>query len=106
MTQGVFYKLQFIQQLLLYPLAYYFLKCSRSPWILQILKNNKTISFIVGFISNYTLQLYILQETLLYPILKLNFPFPLNIVTFISIIMIISPFVKYFADLMVNKWTN
>ena len=103
MTKGLYPELQFIQQAAMYPIVYYLLKISRSPFVSLILSKSKVISSIVQFISNHTLELYIVQETIVYPVLKLNFPFPMNVITFIILTFIFSAIVNRLAEIIRQK---
>lgn len=98
MAKGLYPEFQFIQQAAMYPIVFYLLKISRSPFVLSGLMQSKIISSPVKFISNHTLELYITQETIHHPVLKLNFPFPLNAITFILLIFILSALVNRLAS--------
>jgi hypothetical protein len=100
MTKGLYPELQFIQQLSMYPLVYYLLKISRSPFVSSELMQSKMISSVVKFISNHTLELYIVQETIAGPVLELNFPFPLNVIMFIILTFIFSALVNRLAGMI------
>jgi peptidoglycan/LPS O-acetylase OafA/YrhL len=103
MSKGLYCEFQFIQQAAMYPLVFYLLKVSRSPLILSGLMRHKIISEPVTFISNHTLELYIIQETIHRTILKLNFPFPLNAITLIALTCILSIPVNKLANTLRTK---
>ena len=103
MTKGLYPEFQFIQQAVMYPIVYYLLKISRSPFVLSGLMKSKIISSTVQFISNHTLELYIVQETIHQTVLNLNFPFPFNAITFIILIFIFSAIVNMMAVIMRQK---
>lgn len=100
MTKGLYPEFQFIQQAAMYPIVFYLLKISRSPFVSLMLSKSKVISSIVQFISDHSLELYIIQETLANPVLKLNLPFPLNAMTFIILIFIFSAIVNKLAGVI------
>lgn len=97
MTKGLLPEFQFIQQAAMYPLVYYLLKISRAPFLLSALDKSKLVSSIVQFLSNHTLEIYIVQETIIHTVNELSFPFPLNVVIFIFFICILSVLVKRLA---------
>jgi len=98
MTKGLYPEFQFIQQAAMYPIVLYLLKISRSPFVSSVLMKSKIISSPVKFISNHTLELYIIQETLAGPVLQLNFSFPWNAITFILLTCILSALVNRLAS--------
>jgi Acyltransferase family len=103
MTKGIYPELQFIQQAAMYPFVFYLLKISRSPFVSSMLGKSKVFSSIVNFIANHSLELYIIQETFVYPLTKLNLPFPLNAIIFISLTFIFSAIVNRLAGIMRKK---
>lgn len=103
MTKGLYPEFQFIQQAAMYPILYYLLKISRSPFVSVRLMQSKMISSVVEFISNHSLELYIVQETIVHQVLKLNFPFPLNMITFIVLTFIISAIVNKISGIIRDK---
>ena len=103
MTKGLYPEFQFIQQAAMYPIVLYLLKISRSPFVLSVLMQSKIISSPVKFISNHTLELYIIQETIAGPVLKLNFSFPWNAITFILLTFIFSSIVHRLAEIIRKK---
>jgi hypothetical protein len=79
MTKGLCFQYQFLQQAAMYPLVYYLLKISRSNFIVTKVMGSKKLSQAFEFLSNNTLEIYIVEETIIYPILKLELAFPINI---------------------------
>lgn len=100
MTKGLYSEFQFIQQTAMYAIVFYLLKVSRSPFVSLGLMKSKMISSVVQFISNHSLELYIVQETIVQAVLKLDFSFPFNIITFIILTFIFSAIVKRMAEFM------
>jgi len=105
MTKGIYSEFQFIQQAAMYPILLYSLKISRSPFVISMLNRSEMFSSIVQFISSHTLELYIIQATLVVPVLKMNLPFPLNAITFIGLTFVFSAIVKRLADIIRVKVT-
>lgn len=103
MTKGLYPEFQFSQQVAMYPIIFYLLKISRSPFVSSMLSKSTVVSSIVKFISDHTLELYMIQETLAGPVLKLNLSFPLNAITFICSTFILSSIVKRLADIAKAK---
>jgi len=103
MTKGLYSEFQFLQQTAMYGIVYYLLKVSRSPIVLTKIMQSQNISAIVNFLSNHTLEIYIVHETINHPMVKLQMPFPLNVITFILLTFILSSIVKKLADTMRRK---
>ncbi|MHC1725273.1 MAG: acyltransferase family protein [Syntrophobacteraceae bacterium] len=100
MTKSILPELQFLQQIAMYPIVYYLLKVSRSPFVLTNIMRFKPISTSVDFLSNHTLEIYIVHETINHPIATLPVLFPLNIFTFMTLTFILSALVKRLADVI------
>lgn len=100
MTKGLLPELQFIQQAAMYPIVLYSIRIARSPFILSVLKSSTTLSSVVSFIANHSLELYIVQETINHPVLRFNLPFPLNAIIFLCLAFVISSLTKLLADAM------
>lgn len=102
-TKGILIEFQFVQQAALYPMLYYLLKISRSPFVLSILMNNKSFSRIVNFIANITLEIYIVHETIILYVLKAKLPFPLNLIVLLTLTFTLAILVKKLSDLIIAK---
>ena len=100
MTTNLFNELQFLQQAAMYPILYYLLKVSRSPFVLTNIMQTKKLSSIINYLSNHTLEIYIVQTTLYHPIAGLHMRFPLNMIAIISLTLILSAIVHRLADTM------
>ena len=103
MTKGLYPELQFIQQMAMYPFVFYLLKISRSPHVSALLGKSRTVSTCVNFIADHSLELYIIQETLVVPLEKLNFPIPLNVIIFLCLTFILSALTNRLAVTMRKK---
>ena len=98
MTKGLYPEFQFIQQAVMYPLVLYLLKISRSLFILTTLMKSKIISSIVRFLSDHTLEIYMIHETIGHPILKLQLTFPYNVFVFLTLSLILAAIVKKLSE--------
>jgi peptidoglycan/LPS O-acetylase OafA/YrhL len=90
--------LQFIQHLLLFPFIYYCLKISRSGLIQDYIMRLRFSSKIVHYISDMTLELYLVHLYVVIVVVKLNILFPINIILFLLVTFLISVLVKFFAN--------
>jgi hypothetical protein len=100
MTKGLYLEYQFLQQAAMYPVVYYQLKISRSPFIASKLLGTNTFSRTVQFLSNNTLEIYMVHETISSPILKLQMPFPVNLIVFLVVTFCLSAIVNRLANKM------
>ncbi len=100
MTKGILTEIQFVQQAAMYPMIYYLLKISRSPFLLSKLEKSNWFSVTVSFISSHTLELYIIQETILGILQNMKISFPLNIFVFMSLAFVLSALVSRGADMV------
>jgi peptidoglycan/LPS O-acetylase OafA/YrhL len=94
---------QFIQQLFLFPFTYYFFKVSRSGLIQKNIMELPIISSIINYISDMTLELYLVHLYVSIFILKLKLFFPMNIVIFLIVTFIISDFVKFLSKIIFSR---
>lgn len=104
MTKNLFSELQFLQQAAIYPTVYYLIKVSRSPLVGYLLQN-KTVGIIVAFLSRHTLEIYLVHEAINNQFAKLHVPFPLNLIAFIAITLILSAAINRIAD-VIRKSVN
>jgi hypothetical protein len=100
MTKGLFPEFQFIQQLAMYPLVYYLLKISRSPFMTQTMMQKRAIASPINFISDHSLELYIVQETIVSSVHRLNLPFPASLLTFIFLTCVFSAVINKLAGML------
>jgi hypothetical protein len=98
MLKGCYAEYQFIQQASLYPILYCLLKVSRSPFVNRKLMRSSGICRTVEFVSNNTLEIYMVHQAVSYTLQSLQMPFPLNIVVFLGVTIILSAGVKSVAD--------
>lgn len=87
----------------MYPLVYYLLKISRSPFIMTNIMQAPNLSQIVDFLANHTLEIYMVHETISAPILYMQMPFPINIAVFLMLIFFLSAIVNRLANYVRNK---
>lgn len=94
---------QFFQQLLMYPIVFYFLKISRSQFISKKLANFTLISLIVNYLAKNTLEIYMIHETISGPIKYLKMSFPVNAIVFLSLTFALSLIVNKMANVFRDK---
>ncbi len=99
MTKQLLLSIQFVEHLACIVLAIYLLKISRSPFVLKSLMASP-LANIVKFTSNMTLEIYIVHAPISLLICKLNLPFPLNGLVYISSVVLISMIVKKTSNLI------
>lgn len=98
MTKGLPFSTQFIQQLLLFPIVYYFFKVSQSEVISITLMNLPVVSNVINFIANITLEIYLVHILLLPPFRQLDLPFPLDWALFIAITLTLAVLIHYLTQ--------
>jgi len=103
MLKGLSLEYQFLQQLLIYPLVYYLLKISRSPFIANKLMGSPYISRVVDFVANNTLEIYMVHQTISIPIQYMKMSFPINIIVFLILTLFLSAIVNRLANTIRNK---
>lgn len=96
MLKGTYIEYQFLQQLFMYPILYYFLKVSRSPLIDKFMQEGIT-SRIINFIADHTLEIYIVHTAISGLILKPKMSFPLNVIVFLILTLCMSAVVNNLA---------
>lgn len=98
--KGLYLEYQFLQQAFMYPVVYYLLKISRSPFIVTKLMHAPVMSYIVAFIANNTLEIYMVHLTISYPILLMRMPFPINLIVLLLLTLCFSAIVNWLANAM------
>jgi hypothetical protein len=98
MLRGMFSSLQFMQHLFIFPFIYYFFKVSRSDLIQKRIIQLPAVSSTINYISNLTLELYLVHLYIIIIIPKLNLSFPVNILLVLIVTFIIAAFVKYLSN--------
>lgn len=84
MMEGFSLHYQFLQQLMMYPIVYFLLKIARGPLVTTIVRASKSGSRIVDFCANNTLEIYLIHETIIYPVLAIGLPFPANVAILVA----------------------
>jgi hypothetical protein len=100
MLKGLYLEYQFLQQASMYPILYYLLKISRSPLIVTRLMRSPVLSRAVEFIANNTLEIYIVHQTISYPLLYMQMSFPINLIVFLLLTFSLSAIVNRLANAM------
>ena len=98
MLKGLYPEFQIIQQVAIYPIIYYLLKISRSPLIMHRLMKSKITGPIMKFISNHTLEIYMIHQTISPPVRNLQLTFPYNVFILLMLTLSLSAIVKMLAD--------
>ena len=106
MLKGMFSSLQVIQHIFIFPLIYYFFKISRSGVIQNHIMRSPIISRIVNYISDMTLELYLVHLYVILFIIKLKLIFPINIALVLIVTLIISAFVKFLYSKFFAKYIS
>jgi len=102
MMKHVLTSIQFIQQLILFPVIYFFFKISRSNLIQKKIMCAPVTSSIINFFSDRTLEIYIVSVYISLMVIKLNIPFPINIVVFLIITFMLATLTKYVSKFIVS----
>lgn len=90
MLNGILSQLQFIQQLLLFPALYYFMKISKSPLILNVLMQQRFLSGPITLIGAMTLELYLVHG-LIRPLIVQYIPgFPENVAIYLLFVFVLA----------------
>jgi peptidoglycan/LPS O-acetylase OafA/YrhL len=106
MLKGIASSFQFIQHLFMFPFIYYFFKVSRSGLIQTDIMKLSAVSTTINYISNLTLELYLVHLYVIIFIIKLRLPFPMNIAVVLIVTLIISASVKFLSNLIFFSTTN
>ena len=97
MLKGLYSELQIIQQAAMYPIVYYLLKISRSPFVVDTIMQSQIIGPIMVFIAKHTLEIYMIHQTISPPVKNLQMNFPFNVFLFLTLTLILSAIVKALA---------
>lgn len=88
--KGILTEYQFIQQLLIFPMLYYFIRISHSHLIVTTIMKNPIISAFITLISAMTLELYLVHG-LIRPIARKYISgFPENVIIYLFFVAVIS----------------
>lgn len=88
--KGIATEYQFIQQLLIFPMLYYFMKISHSPLIVDVIMKRPVISSVITLIGAMTLELYIVHGTIRPIVVKYLPGFPENVAVYLIFVFLIS----------------
>lgn len=88
--KGISTEFQFLQQLLILPILYYFMKISHSSFILNTIMRQKILSSAITLIGAMTLELYIIHG-IIRPLFREYIPsFPENVILYLLFVFLIS----------------
>lgn len=102
MTRGLPFSTQFMQQVLLFPIVYYFFKVSQSELISTKLMNLPVVSGVIRFIASITLEIYLVHILLLPPFRQLALPFPVGWALFIATAFTLAVLIHYLTQQLVS----
>jgi peptidoglycan/LPS O-acetylase OafA/YrhL len=105
MFKGLAGEYQFIEQLLIFPLLYYFIKVSKSSMVSLIMKT-PVLSNLIALISAMTLELYIVHGPIRILIFQYFNVFPLNIILLLVISFLISYGCYRLNQIIVHRYYN
>ncbi len=88
--KGIGTEYQFVQQFLIFPMLYYFMKISKSPFILEKIMGYKKLSSAITLIGAMTLELYIVHGTIRQLFVKYIPSFPENVIVYLFAVFLVS----------------
>lgn len=89
-TGGKYAEFQFVQQVAIFPLVFYFLKISQSDWVGRLFKVESWAGRFVSLVAAMTLELYIVHGPLRGLMLPYLGGFPGNVIIYLTIVFIAS----------------
>jgi peptidoglycan/LPS O-acetylase OafA/YrhL len=92
--KGHYTQYQFIIHLLTFAIVYFTFAIARSQFILEKIMGNNNTSFLIAFISGLTLEIYLMQYNIYSSKIVTSLIFPLNIISFWIIVILLSFFVS------------
>jgi len=98
MSLGLLPGLQFLQQFLLLPMTYYALKVSRCSFIQRRVMGAGFPAACFTWLSEHTLEIYMIHTAFLTPVLALGLPFPLNVVSLFAITLSLAAVCHYLSE--------
>jgi hypothetical protein len=97
MSKGLLPGWQCLQQFLLLPMVYYALKVSRSDLIQHVLMRSRLPAACLTWLSEHTLEIYMVHTALLGPVLALGLLFPLNVVALFALTLVLAGLTGFLA---------
>lgn len=98
MTKSLLSTFQFLQHLFIIPSLYYFIKISRSDLIQKTIMSSHIISGIVNYVSNITLEIYMVHLAIRSLLLGSDLAFPINMLLFITLTLGLSVLIKFLSE--------
>lgn len=89
-TGGKYAEFQFIQQVAIFPLVFYFLKISQSDWVGRLFNVESWAGRFVSLVAAMTLELYIVHGPLRGLMLPYLGGFPGNVIIYLTIVFVAS----------------
>lgn len=90
MTGGKYAEYQFVQQMAIFPLVFYFLKISRSDWVGRLFNIETWAGRFVSLVAAMTLELYIVHGPLRGLMLPYLGGFPGNVMVYLPFVFFVS----------------
>lgn len=107
MLKGATGEFQFIEQMLIFPLLYYFIKISKSPFILYRVMKPSVVSGFISVVAAMTLELYMSHGALRILIHQYVPQFPANVIVHLLLTLSISyglyKLSQYILVVLLNK---
>jgi len=96
MKHGEYMEWQFVQQLAVFPMLYYFLKVANSSFITNTVMGSRYVGGALTFISAATLEVFMVNNTIDFMGPKLG-PFPVNVVALLALNIALALVIYYAA---------
>jgi hypothetical protein len=96
--KGEYASLQFIQQLVTFPLIYYLFKIAKSPLVSDGIMNHRVVGNLFNYLSTITLELFMINNLIGDIVATMTVKFPFNVSILLSINFIFAAAVYYTAQ--------
>lgn len=106
MLKGITGEFQFIEQLLIFPVLYFFLKVSKSGFILETLMKLPYVSAGISIIAAMTLELYMVHGPARVLVHQYIATFPANVILHLLITLIISYGLYRFNQYLLSRMSS
>ncbi len=100
MLKGIASSFQFIQQFFMFPFIYYCFKVSRSGLIQKDIMSLPTIAAMINYVSNLTLELFLVHLYVIILFANVKIAFPINIILVLIVTFILAGVVKVLSKLL------
>ena len=100
---GVGLRIQFLQQIFMFPMLYYLLKIARSGFIIQRVMGHPVVGHVIRYVGVMTLEIYLVHGPLKDYLDAWPLPFPVNVVVLAVCTLILATLVRYLSSLILNN---